>query len=72
MTAAESTDWDVSRDLLVPWLYSEPDRSAGRGVGEFDRATEAFGGVGGRGSAVGTEGGMEVFAACGVYIVKHD
>ena len=56
MNTARPRDSDLSRDSLLPWLYSEPDWSTRR-LRELDRTTAAFGGVGGRCSAVGTEGG---------------
>ena len=43
---------DLSRDSLVPWLYSELVRLTLRRLGEFNRETTAFRGVGGRCSAI--------------------
>ena len=54
MGTAGSRDSELSRDSLLPWLYSELDRTARRRPGELDRATVAFGGVGGRCATAGT------------------
>ena len=70
MGTAGPRDSELSRNSLLPWLYSEPDRTARRGPGELDGATAAFGGVGGRCAAVGTGDGMGRSVACGVYIVS--
>ena len=59
MTTSESGDSDLSRDSLVPWLFSELDKSTWGRLGDFNRLTTAFGGARGWGSVTAMGGVLE-------------
>ena len=58
-TVSESGVSDLSRDSLVPWLFSELEWSTWGRLGDVNRLTTAFGGARGWGSVTAIGGVLE-------------